>query len=233
MNNFRQHTDVNRTDIMDLLQNARETLLQTSNEKRLNFDSITNDSDFKNLTGLDRASFENLLLYLTTVRDTSARSKRTCLGLFLTKMKTGMSNTVLSTLFNISKDSIRRAISSVRKNLKQTFVPSNIGFQHITREQVIEAHTRPLAQTLFGRDNVPAILVIDGTYLYIQKSNQFSFQRRSYSLHKHRPLIKPMVFVTTTGYFVSVMGPYLSDNSNNDAKIMNHICATDTDAIKQ
>ncbi|XP_062603051.1 uncharacterized protein LOC134264781 [Saccostrea cucullata] len=232
MNNFRKQTDVNRSDIMHLLQKIRENLVQTGNE-RINFDRSMSDSDVRNLTGLDKVSFQNLLSYLTVVRDTPVRSKRTCLGFFLTKMKTGMSNKLLSTIFNISKDSIRRAISSVRKNLRQTFVPSNIGFHHVTREQVIQDHTRPLAQTLFGEHCLPAILVIDGTYLYIQKSNQFSFQRRSYSLHKHRPLIEAMVFVTTTGYFVRVMGPYLADNSNNDAKIMQHIFATDSEEIRQ
>ena len=148
-------------------------------------------------------------------------------------MKTGISNKVLSTLFSVSKDSIRRAISSVRKNLIQTFTPHNLGFQHLTREQVINDHTGPLTQTLFGKGLEPAILVIDGTYIYIQKSSQFCFQRRSFNLHKHRPLIKPMVIVTTTGYFVSVMGPYLSHIKNNDANILKHIFATDTEEIKK
>lgn len=42
-----------------------------------------------------------------------------------------------------------------------------------------------------------------------------------------------MVFVTTMGYFVSVMGPYLANNSNSDAKSMHHILATDSEKIKQ
>lgn len=52
-------------------------------------------------------------------------------------------------------------------------------------------------------------------------------------MQKHRPLIKPMVIVTTTGYFVSVMGPYLSDFKNNDANILKQIFATDTEEIKK
>jgi hypothetical protein len=61
--------------------------------------------------------------------------------------------------------------------------------------KVINDHTRPLAQTLFGKGLEPAILVIDGTYIYIQKSSQLCFQGRSFNLHKHRPLIKPMVIM--------------------------------------
>ena len=51
--------------------------------------------------------------------------------------------------------------------------------------------------------------------------NNFSFSRRSYSLHKHMPLVKPMVVDTTSGYTVSVRGLYLADCKNNDAGILN------------
>ena len=32
-----------------------------------------------------------------------------------------------------------------------------------------------------------------------------------------------MVMVTTTGYIVSIFGPFFSDNNNNDASILKHI----------
>lgn len=86
------------------------------------------------------------------------------------------------------------------------FVPRILGFQPITREDVIQRHTPHLPKT-----EDPAILVLGGKYVYIQNSSNFSFVRRSYSLHKHRPLLKPMMVVTTTGYIVSILGPYLSD----------------------
>ncbi|OWF40567.1 hypothetical protein KP79_PYT19999 [Mizuhopecten yessoensis] len=79
----------------------------------------------------------------------------------------------------------------------------------------------------------PAILVIDGTYIYIQKSGQFMFQRRSYSMHKHRPLVKPMMFVTTTGYIVNVLGPYFADSKINDASILNQILNSNIEEIKE
>lgn len=105
------------------------------------------------------------------------------------------------------------------------FVPHNLGFNHITREEVIQNHTRQLARNLMTVDvtSNPAILVLDGTYVYIQKSSNFAFARRSYSIHKHRPLVKPMMVVTTTGYIVSVLGPYLADSKNNDASILKHM----------
>jgi len=77
--------------------------------------------------------------------------------------------------------------------------------------------TRPLAKFLLGNGEDKAILVLAGTYLYIQKRNNFQFQRRSFSIHKRRPLGKPMMLLATTGYIVSVLGPYLLDGKNNDA----------------
>ncbi|CAC5378408.1 unnamed protein product [Mytilus coruscus] len=54
--------------------------------------------------------------------------------------------------------------------------------------------------------------------------------RKSFSLHKSRPLVKPMVVVSTTGHFVAILGPYLS--RNNDASILNHMMKCNVDDIK-
>lgn len=51
-------------------------------------------------------------------------------------------------------------------------------------------------------------------------------------MHKGRPLLKPMVIVTTTGYFVAVNGPYLADAKNNDASILNHIIKNNVNDIR-
>lgn len=161
---------------------------------------------------------------LKDVRNTPARTTRTYLSIFLFNQESGLSNKVLSTIFNISKSSLRRAMASVRKSLIASFVPQNLGFEHLSREEVIEMHTKPLAHTLFGDiGNSQVILVLDGTYIYIQKSNNFYFQRRSYNVHKGRPFVKAVVVVTTTGHFVTTVGPYLADNKNNDANILTHI----------
>lgn len=76
------------------------------------------------------------------------------------------------------------------------------------------------------------ILVIDGTYIYIQKSGQFEFQQSTNSMHKHRNLVKPMMFVSTTGYIVSMIGPYLCNSKNNDASILNTILKNNVEEIQ-
>lgn len=230
-----ENSFVNRTTITDLLQQMR--LLCQRNEKQcLDFDDAKalTDTDYKSLLGITKANFRELCDSVEgLIKNTPARSLTTSVAIFFCKMKTGLSNVILSTLFRTSKSSLRRAISAVRKALLIKFVPENLGFTHISREEIINKHTRPLAQTLFGSiEKNQVILVLDGTYIYVNKSNNFHFQRRSYSIHKGRPLIKPMVVVTTTGYFVSILGPYLADRSNNDASILSHIINSNAESIR-
>ena len=58
------------------------------------------------------------------------------------------------------------------------------------------------------------------------------FQRKSFSLHKRRSLLKPMLIVSTTGYIIACIGPFLSNYSNNDASIMQNILHHNTDDIR-
>lgn len=228
-------TLLNRSTVFELLQNLRTFAIQAE-KSRIDFDTQETLSlaDFINLTGVTKENFNDMHSYIKEeVRNTPARSTRTSLGIYLFKMKSGISNKVLSTVFNISKSSIRRAVSSVRLALMKKFVPQHLGLQHISREEIIRNHTRPLAQTLFGDlGNTQAIIVLDGTYIYIQKSGNFQFQRRTFSLHKGRPLIKPMIIVSTTGYFITILGPYLADHKNNDASILTHIIHNNIEDIK-
>jgi len=99
----------------------------------------------------------------------------------------------------------------------------HLGLDHITRDNFIKEHTRNLAKDLFAEGEDVAILVANGTYVYIQKSSNYSFQRRTYSLHKGRPLVKSMMMVSTTGYILEVFGPYFADGKNNDASILNNL----------
>ncbi|CAC5395855.1 unnamed protein product [Mytilus coruscus] len=163
-------SDFNRTEITNLLKQIRDIALKNS-KKRIDFDSPNSlsESDIYNLTGLTKANFDDVCSKIqdSPMRDSHCRTIRQCIGIFFTKLKCGMSNRLLSTLFNLGCDATRRAISSARKYLVETFVPENLGFEHISRNNVIDNHTRPLAQSLFGDITNPAILVVDGTYIYI------------------------------------------------------------------
>lgn len=51
-------------------------------------------------------------------------------------------------------------------------------------------------------------------------------------MHKKRPLVKPMMIVTSTGYSVSVLGPYFSDNKSNDAQIIIHALSNNAETMR-
>jgi len=50
-------------------------------------------------------------------------------------------------------------------------------------------------------------------------------------MHKHCHLIKTMMVVITTGYILSVLGLCLVDSKNNDAGILRHMLASNTEEI--
>lgn len=121
-----------------------------------------------------------------------------------------------------------RVIAAARKALGD-FVDVHLGFGHITRQEIIDSHTSDFATAFFSHClSESAILVLDGTYVYIQKSQNYTL-RRCFSMQKKRPLVKAMVVTATDGYIISVIGPYMSDGKNNDANITVHMMKTNAD----
>ncbi|XP_053388533.1 uncharacterized protein LOC128551660 [Mercenaria mercenaria] len=228
--NVRNRTNLSSSELIDLIENIRKIATENK-EKKLCFDDDSLSSDeYLNLTGLIKPDFDEMVQYVNKSKVSGKKSIRTTLAIFLTKIKTGLSNRIISTLYNLSKSQIRRSVTSIRKQLAKNVAPLYIGFSHISRSDVIEKHTRPLAVSLLGQNECspPAILGLDGTYVYIHKSSYLKFQRKTYSVHKKRPLVKPM----TSGYIVSVLGPYLANGKNNDANILNSILEQNVEEMK-
>ena len=187
-------------EIQNLLTEMRK-LSESSN--KLDFDTPNNlsDSDYVRLTGIDKQQFMLMHNSMTSVRPTPVRSSRTALAL-LVKLQTGLSLPILSTLFGIKKQSCSKAIHADRSALTTDFVPKYLGFGHITHKDIIESHTSTFAKVLFGGDKEDTtVCVADGNCIYIEKSSNYSFQRRSFTVHKGRPLVKPMMLVASDGYW--------------------------------
>lgn len=142
--------------------------------------------------------FDNLLSNIRSMRHSYVRSVRVALAVFLVKMRLGVSNRVLATLFHLkNKRVVSRIVHEVTKALLKDFVPYHLGFQHIERETILQRHQTDIASQLMTNKKDQVIVVMDGTYLYVQKSTNNEFQRRSFSMHKHRNLIKPMIITAT------------------------------------
>ena len=119
-----------------------------------------------------------------------------------------------------------RFLDNVRTNLDQ-FVENNLGFGNLSRGKTIieikidkklhslqikgllkTIHTTDLSVKLFNVHDLSVITIWDGTYVYIQKSANYSFQKATYSMHKGGNLVKMMMVVSTTGYIIETFGPY-------------------------
>ncbi|CAF1141189.1 unnamed protein product [Rotaria sordida] len=194
---------------MELLNDTRTSFnelqsLLTKARSRLPIDfdddQMTTDQ-YLNLTGISKENFFDLCSHIpsTSLGQTSLRSARQSIGCLLVKLRLGLSNQTLASLFSLlDRRTVSRVIDSARTAIIKHFVPKYLGFSHLTRRELIDNHTRPLAKLLFdqpGEDK--AIIILDGTYIYVQKSGNNLLQRRTYSLHKDRALIKPMMFVST------------------------------------
>lgn len=95
---------LNRSSILELLQQAREEVLKKENT-RLDFDDpmSLSDTDYLSLTGLTRDQFDDVMTYVKNIRPTKTRSIRTCVAILLTKLRSGMDNEMLGTVFNMKK----------------------------------------------------------------------------------------------------------------------------------
>lgn len=115
---FKTETNFTTAEILTLLNNVRNIALK-SKSKRLDFDDAVSlkDADYHNLIGLSRDHFNDLCSYISNIRDTKVRSPRTCVGILLVKLRSGLSNKLLSSLFNVSKYTIRRSLKAARKSL--------------------------------------------------------------------------------------------------------------------
>jgi hypothetical protein len=132
------------------------------------------------------------------MRNPKVRSIRVALAVFLAKFRLGLSNRVLATIFCLKdKRTVAYVINEVRQALKTDFVPHHIGLNHINRQSVIDHHQTAIATALLAKNSHQLCVVMDGTYLPIQKSSDSLFQRRTYSMHKHKNLVKPMIITAT------------------------------------
>lgn len=95
---------------------------------------------------------------------------------FLCKLRRGLCDDFFKIICNyLSKQAVSMAVSTVRKNLMLRFVPQNIGLSAITRQNYINMHVTEFANALYNPDGADpkVIAYIDGTYSYIEKSNNF------------------------------------------------------------
>ncbi|CAF4632107.1 unnamed protein product, partial [Rotaria sp. Silwood2] len=143
-------------------------------QKLLDFDNseALSDDEYKVFTSLSKIQFDELILKISdsSIRNSSNRSIRTAIAILLCKLRLGLSNNVLAFLFELPDNrAVARALESARVGLMAEFVSYNLGFNHVTRAEIINERTSTIAGQLIYNDGPEkAIVVVDETYIYIQ-----------------------------------------------------------------
>lgn len=213
-NMWNEQLEFTAAHVLDIIQTYTKALEQKTILNMQNLNDVS-PKDLRFWTGLNHEQFHQLLDQTPSLRRES-RSPNLDLGVYLCKIRSGEPSTRIGTTFGISESSVNRKVHQVRRHLLTDFVPMHIGLDHITREEVINRN-RIIPNYIFGNEDSPhALLICDGTYIYIEKSSNFFYQRCTYSLHKYRNLIKPFLIVCADGHIVDITGPYAATTSDAD-----------------
>lgn len=141
--------------------------------------------------------------------------------MYLTRLRHGDRYNRIYAFFNVGEKAGRKYIAKCRIALANDFVPKNLGFHTICRELLLQSVTK-MANRLFLEDKKnQAVVIADSTYIFCQKTQNFTKQRELYSSHKKRHYFKPMVLETTNGKILDVFGPYKATSS--DAEILKRV----------
>lgn len=100
-----------------------------------------------------------------------------------------------------------KCINKARACLTDHYVPAHLGINHLSRAG-LSSRNLLIPQGLFGTEENHPIVIFDGTYIYIQKSSNYLFQKDTWILRKYQNLVKPFLMVSTDGYIMDAFGPY-------------------------
>ena len=205
-------------DMIDSLRHIAERV--SHNFFNFEFPEDMLESKVIHWTGLTKNHFNDLATYIPNLE---VRLPHTALALYLAKLRTGDTDEHLSDIFNVPLSTVQRMLTKVRDKLGATFVPRQLGPRAWGRAELRGGAT-PVAEGLFC-DREQVITIWDGTYVYMQKSSNYCVQRKSFSMHKHRPLIKPFLGVLPNGKIMDVFGPFEANLS--DGKILESLLQND------
>ncbi len=156
------------------------------------------------------------------MRNTATRSIRAALAMFLMTLRNNIKQEIIAFNFSTTQQVVSSTIDAVSSALDEFFVPKYLGYYHITREEALQKHSIKLTSKVLGQSEDRLCLIADCTYNYIEKPSDFKLQRKTFSLHKKRNLLKPLYIVLPSGYILEAAGPYFCDANNNDAVNIRH-----------
>lgn len=186
----------------------------------------------KVLTAHDKNEFNILLneIQVQLVDALGSKDKASdALFMYLMRIRTGRTYGEISLDFGVSEPTVRRRCDLLRNTLKSIIVPQHINIE-MNRTELV-AHKSAISRILFDNEDASnAHLILNGTYIYLERSNNHRFQKQTYNSHKKRNYLKIMMGVLTNGGILFTLGPFKA--TENDAEITEKIFDASTKAIK-
>lgn len=175
------------------------------------------------LTGHSKIEFKRLLQECASLR--AIKGSSDALFMYLMKMRTARTQQDIAFYFKTSDRTVSTKIAVVRKCLVTDIAAKYLNYAR-TRDDLL-SHKTAISECLFGQG---AQLILDGTYLYIQKSKDHTFQKITFNNHKKRNYIKIMMGTAPDGEIIFALGPYRA--VDNDATITKQILQDDVEAMR-
>lgn len=181
------------------------------------------DEEMLMLTGHTKIEFKRLLHECASLR--AIKGSSDALFMYLMKMRTARTQQDIAFYFKISDRTVSTKIAVVRKCLVTDIAAKYLNYAR-TRDDLL-SHKTAISECLFGQG---AQLILDGTYLYIQKSKDHTFQKVTFNNHKKRNYIKIMMGTAPDGEIIFALGPYRA--VDNDATITKQILQGNVEAMR-
>jgi hypothetical protein len=148
-----------------------------------------------------------------------------------------MSFNFLAHMFSLTdKHHASDIFHAVKAILLEHFVPTFLGYHHISRNEYRTQHGTHMSSTLFvdeeqgpaSRSRNPVAVLLDGTSIKIENSSNFAKARQAYSQKVETQAATFMVVAAPDGYILIVEGPFPGNQQNNDEAIFNWMSKPDS-----
>jgi hypothetical protein len=177
------------------------------------------------ITGWTKTQLNQFSSYLK-LNDNKFRTKLELIAIYRYWLRKGIDQSSLSMFKNeTNQQDISRYLGSARVAINRDFVPFFLGAENKTREFFV-SHNTVSVNELFQLRNKLAI-VVDGSYIRIEKSLNNNFQYLTYSEQKKDNLLKPFLITCADGYIIDCLVPFAANK--NDAEILRCILEKQTD----
>ena len=133
-----------------------------------NFFDGLRSHDYAVYFGLRTDQFDEVYRSLSPSGDLNKARK--ALPMPLVYMRLGISQDPIASMFKTFQSNVSRRIAEARDAVMKNLVPRFLGYRHITRQHYIRDHSTTFSHRLTASDQNVAIGILNGTYIYCQKS---------------------------------------------------------------